>query len=437
MRKIVVLGSGFAGYNAALQLEEGLAGRRRTQLTVVSDTAHFLFTPLLYSVATGELDMTHITVDLKEHFKATTNLVIDTIDRLDLERRVLIGQQGEIPFDYLIIAPGSVVDWGEIGEKQGWSNFAHTFKDARDGVRLREVVQNAFVQAEQLPEIEDVRKKVTFVVIGAGATGVELAAELYTAIAADTLPLASERVREQFRFVLVESNSQTLTNLPDELRATAQPYLENVGLEIHLGNPVVEMTAQSVTLENGERIEADNLIWCGGVRAPHFLAKSGFQTDPQTGRVLVEETLRVPDHNGIYVIGDAALTDPALAQNAHVAIQQANLAAQNLLADLVGRATRPLLFEHHGDLVSLGRGNAVVTVRNKVIEGKPAWLMYRLFYTAMMPRALKKARLLKDWVASRANKFEGPKIQPLLGQEPDADTETDTEHAPSQHVDKA
>ncbi len=410
MRKIVVLGCGFAGYNAALQLEEGLAGRRRTQLTVISDTAHFLFTPLLYSVATGELDMTHITVDLKDHLKPTTNLIVDSITGLDLKRRVLIGKNGEIPFDYLILAPGTVVDFGKLAPAPDQPPVAHTFKDARDGVRLREIVESAFVQAEQLVEIEDVRKKVSFVLIGAGATGVELAAELYTRISADLLPLASERVREQFRFILVESDPQTLKNLPDELRAVAQPYLESAGVELLLGNPVVKIDDHSVTLENGDVIESDNLIWCGGVQAPAFLAESGLKTDEQSGRVHVEDTLRVNGHIGIYVIGDAAITTPALSQNAHVAIQQATLASQNLLADLVGRSTRPFSFEHHGDLISLGRGNAVVTVRNKVIEGKPAWLMYRLFYTAMMPRTLKKARLLKDWVASRANKFEGPKL---------------------------
>ncbi|MBA2662826.1 MAG: FAD-dependent oxidoreductase [Bradymonadaceae bacterium] len=410
MRKIVVLGCGFAGYNTALQLEEGLGGRRRVQLTIVTDKAHFLFTPLLYGVATGELDMTHVAVGLTDQFASTTQLVIDPVRSIDLARRVIICEQEEVAFDYLVVAPGSVVDWGG---HENWKNFAHTFKDARDGVLVRERLTQAFAQAARLSDPGAIRAKVSFVIVGAGATGVELAAELYSSIRADLLPQASAQVRELFRFVLVEAADKLLPQMPDELRAVAQPYLESIGVELRLAERVVEIAPSRVMLESGEAIEADNIFWCGGVRAPAFLAEAGFETDAN-GRVLVEKTLRARGHQGIYVTGDAAAGDPLLAQDAHVAAQQAQLAAQNLLADLAGRSKRPIEFEYRGNLVTLGRGNAVVTMRNKAIEGKAAWLMYRLFYTAMMPHNLKKARLLKDWVASRSHRSEGLPASRLL-----------------------
>jgi NADH dehydrogenase len=416
MRRIVVLGCGFGGFKAARELEASLAGRRRVQLTVVSDRSHFLYTPLLPSVATGELDVAHITFPIRTAFDKSTEVLIEPIEAIDLERRLLRGQNDDIEFDYLLVAVGSQTDWA--GQPH-WRANSLTFKSARDGVRVREAVTQALEDAADMSSADERARRLTFVVGGAGATGVGLASELLTTLQTEVVPVVSDSIANALRVVLVEKQERVLPTMPEALGLLARTHLREFGMELRLGTAVVGRSAGEVALSTDEIIAADHFLWCGGVRVPDLVAEAGFDVDAK-GRINVEDTLEVGDHPGVYAIGDVAGFDADIPQTAHVASQQAPVAARNIIAQLSGRAGRRWEYHYHGEMVALGRQHAVAYIGETALKGRGARTLYRLVHTAMMPTGIKKTQLLKEWLFSSFRRNSSPwgllKAQPERAQ---------------------
>ncbi|QDG52910.1 hypothetical protein FIV42_19840 [Persicimonas caeni] len=404
MRRIVVLGCGFGGLKAARELERALAGRRRVQLTVVSDRSHFLYTPLLPSVATGELDVAHVTFPIRAAFDKSTEVLIEPIEAIDLDERVLRGAKTDVAFDYLLVACGSQTNWGDHPE---WRAHSLTCKSARDGVRLREEITRAISEAAELDSTEERERRLTFVVGGGGATGVELAAEIMTTFQTEVAAVVSDAVASAFRVVLVEQQERLLPTMPPELGALARDHLRSLGMELRVGTAVVDRSADEVELSTGEIIVADNFLWCGGVRAPDLVTDAGFEIDIQ-GRIAVDDTLQAHGLAGVYAIGDVAGLRADVPWSAHVASQQAPFAARNIVADLSGRAGRTWEYHHHGDLVTLGRQHAIAWVGETPLEGRGARTLYRLIHMAMIPTGVKKAGLLKEWLFARFRRTSRP-----------------------------
>lgn len=400
MRRIVILGCGFGGFRAARELERELAGRR-VQITVVSDRADFLYTPLLPNVATGELDASHITFGLSEAFEPTTEVLIRAVDSIDLAARCLRSPAGDIHFDYLLIACGSQVNWGGHPE---WAEHALALKDAGDAVRLRECIAQALNEASQMSCSDARSRRLTFVIGGGGPTGVEISASLLAALKSDLIANAAPELVAATRIILVEKGASLLPDMPAELGDIARGYLSELGMEFRLGTSIISRNATEVGLSTGEVIPADNLIWCGGVRAHSMVAEAGFGVDDQ-GRVRVDKTLKAKSPAtsvaGIFAIGDAATVGEESLQNAQVASQQAYDAAYNIIADLSGRGYREWEYRSSAELISLGREQAAAFVAGSAIDGRAARALYRIVHTAMMPGGLKKASLLKGWLLSR------------------------------------
>lgn len=398
MRRIVVLGCGFGGLKAARRLERSLMGRRRVHLTVVSDRSHFVYTPLLPNVATGELGVSHITFPLREALDKSTELIVERVEGIDLDERVLHGHKSRIEFDYLLVACGAQTDWNG----HTWQSNALTCKSARDGVRLYEALASSLQQASACASSEARQRRLTFVIAGAGPTGVEVAAELLSTLRNEIAPTSSG-LAEAARVVLIERDSGILPRWPKDLGQLTRAYLRQNRLEMRPGTEVVGRSANEVELSTGEVIAADHLIWCGGVRAPSFLSDTGLSLD-ETGRINVDATLQARGQAGIYAIGDVANAGHGTDQSAQVASQQAPVAARNLVAALAGRAPRDWEHEHRGYLLSLGRENALAHVGDTLIEGRAARALYRLVHTALMPTAIKKASLFKDWLLTGSSR---------------------------------
>jgi NADH dehydrogenase len=403
MRRIVVLGCGFGGYHATRQLERSLQSRRRVELTVVADRSHFLYTPLLPNVVTGEVDLTHITFPLRDALRDTTELVQQRIESIDLDARELEGESSRIPFDYLLIAAGARTDWRGHPE---WKNHALTCKSARDATRIREHVTSVLERALAAETEDERRRLLTFVVGGGGTTGTELAAEIFTTLKFEVLQNGPAELRDALRFVVVESRDNLLPDLPEAVRHRAETYLENEGLDLELGVSVAERTPDAVVLSDGRRIEAETFVWCGGVRNQDVITDGDFVFDEQN-RIVVDSAFSVRGHSGIFAIGDCASVDPAIPRSAQVASQQGPQAAKNLLAALDGRAPRSWSYFHKGDLITLGRRNAIASLRGSVVEGRSAWALYRMIYSALMPTGFKKAVLLSNWLASNLSAGAG------------------------------
>ena len=396
MRRIVVFGCGFAGYQAARKLERSLEGRRRVELTIVNDRSHFLFTPLLPNVATGELDVSHITFPLHTAFDSTTRLVIDRIEAIDFDQRVLRGRDQTVPFDYLLIAPGAQTDWKG---PEDWKQHAVSLKTSRDAVRIYHRIARALETASECKSDERRREHLTFVFGGAGSTGVELVAEIVSALQHHVLPDASPALREAMRIIVVDPADEVLHELPEPVRLAARKRLDAYDLELRMGISVTGCSERTVELSDGSLIDSRHLFWCGGVRTPPVVQDADLETDSM-GRIKVDTTLRVADQPGVFAAGDVAGLDPDIPQTAQVADQQGPVAAKNIIAELSGRAPVSFDYFHRGHLITLGRRDAVAGLRGVVLEGKAAWALYRVAYTALMPSGLKKARLLSDWIVA-------------------------------------
>ena len=398
MRDIVILGGGFAGAHIASALETHLSSRRKLRLTVVNDRSHFVFTPLLPQVASGDIRLSTICVSLRDHLSPATRLIIDTVSSIDLDKRVLVGDKGPIAFDYLVVCPGAEVDWGRHPE---WAAHARPCKTGRDAVAIGDRIDTAIRQAAAASTPEQRRELLTFVIGGGGPTGVQLAADLTSMLRRRHRPQWTADEAKDLRLILAERAPTLVHGFPKQMQQIAHSHLERNGVEILLGSEIVNRNADSVSFSTGEEVRTQNFFWCGGVTTADVIRHSGFSLD-ELGRAQVRPTLESVDALGVYVLGDAA-AHPALdrtTRTARTAAHQAERAALNLLADLSGQTKEPWIPQRSGTMMTLGRDNAIVEVRSYLFQGRTARALHQAAWAALIPTPLKKLAILRDWLQS-------------------------------------
>lgn len=394
MRRIVVLGTGFGGLHAIQHLERALSTRRRVSLTVVTDNAHFLFSPLLPNVANGQLSLKSITLPLRDQLSSDTHLIIDRVRHIDFEARKLHTDGQKIPFDYLLLAPGAQTDWRG---KDSFKPFALTCKSSRDATQIRDAIERAYAAASKMNPARR-RRHLTFAFAGAGPTGVELAAEIHASLRRNVFPKASPELVRESRFLLIDPAPQLLSHLPPSLQSIAQGHFAQHGFELLLERSVTQREAEVFTLDDGTEIECDHFFWCAGVKPNDLISTNTALALDERGRAYVDEHLQALGHEGVFIIGDAASTPALDPQTAQVAKQQGPVAAANILASMSGRSYRPWRLQHLGDMLTLGQGKAAVSVMGTTIEGLPAYAMYRVAYAGLMPGPMKKLRIMAEWL---------------------------------------
>lgn len=396
MRRILIVGGGFGGINAVTVLQEALAPRRKVSLTLVSATSHFTFKPLLPNAAAGDIDPTSISIPIQDLVSEKTEFVTDRIEKIEMEHGRALGA-GVYDFDYLILAPGSRTVWDE--GMAGREDSVIPLHDVSDAVTINDRVRVVFEQAIAVPDAAERDRLLTFAVAGGGPTGVSLISELATAIRDDYLsnyPMLARHVQ----FVLVEPRASVLPNLEAGLRRLVQDALIREDVDLRLGDRVVRKDGSTIELESGDNIEASTLFWCAGVQPSPLLESCGLPLD-DSGRIPVDSTMKSRDarREGIYVVGDAAGIGD-IPWTAQIATQQGLLAAENVLADLSGRKRREWDYEYDADIITLGRRNAAATYKGKSFEGRAARALYRGIYTALVPSAMRKILVLRDWVSA-------------------------------------
>lgn len=397
MREIVVIGAGFAGFHTVKALERGLIGRRRVRITLINDRAHFLFTPLLPNVANGELKLHSITLPLREHLEETTRFILDRVEHVDLKAgHITLATRAErLPFDYLIVAPGAQTNW--YGNER-WREHALTCKEAHDATKIHDAIISAYNEAAQTSDPARRKQLLTFAFAGGGPSGVELAGELYANIQRRIFPQVDASLRAATRFVLIEPREELLAGLDPDLRARAARALEQQGIELRLGRSVIERDASRLVLDDDEELSAQTFFWCAGVKAPSWLAQLDGLSLSQDGRVMINEQLQaIGAGEHVMVLGDSALSPEHAPQSAQSATQQAPIAAYNMLATMSGRTPKTWQLATQGDLITLGRGQAIARAKGVTLEGVAAYALYRLVYASLMPGSLKKLRVLTDW----------------------------------------
>jgi NADH dehydrogenase len=368
---------------------------------VVDRRNHHVFQPLLYQVATAGLSPGDISSPIRWILRKQRNIRVWLAEatRVDVERRVLVLEDGEAPFDYLILAPGATHAY--FGHDE-WRAHAPGLKTLEDALEMRRRVLLAFEQAERATDRSRQRRLLTFVVIGGGPTGVELAGALAEisrhALAHDFRAIDPESAR----VILIEGGPVLLSSYPPDLSAFARKALERLGVAVWTDSLVTGVAAGEVRVGH-EVIEAGTILWAAGVSASPLGATLGVPTD-RAGRVLVNDDLSVPGHPGIFVVGDLAALKgrdgrwlPGVAQ---VAMQQAAHAAANVCRALEGRAPEPFSYYNFGNLATIGRNYAVADLPRFKMTGYPAWLFWLFVHVAKLVGFRNRLSVMLQWASS-------------------------------------
>jgi NADH:ubiquinone reductase (H+-translocating) len=407
--RVLVCGAGFVGMYAAMGLERQLRGRD-DEIVLVNAENYLQYQPFLPEAASGTIEPRHVLVALRQVLRRT-RLVVGEAERVDHDARrahvrTLSGESVEVPYDEVVLAPGSV---SRVLPVPGLAERAVGFKTVDEAIHLRNDVLARLEAAAETSDPDRRRALLTFLFVGGGYAGVEALAELE-----DLCRAALERYPElsgmRARWVLVEATGRILPELDPHLSEYARLHLERRGIEIHHDTRLESAEGGVMRLSNGESFPAETIVWTTGVRPGPLAARSSLPVD-EKGRVTCDEFLRVRNVDGEVVSGAWAAGDAAAVPDlttgglcpptAQHALRQAKRLAHNLVATNQGRRLRPFKYHNRGQLVSLGRYRGVAQLPGGIrLRGLTAWWLHRSYHVAMMPTLNRKVRISLDWTVA-------------------------------------
>jgi NADH:ubiquinone reductase (H+-translocating) len=401
-KRIVILGGGFGGVYAAMNLEKLLARERAVEICLVSRDNFFLFTPMLHEIAASDLEVTNIVNPLRKLLHKVEVLVGD-VKEIDLpNKRVLISHayhddSQQVDYDHLVIALGSITNFYNL---PGFPELALGMKSLPDAIRVRAQIIRHLEDANSDSNPTRREPLLTFVVAGGGFAGVETVAALNDFVR-EALPFYPNLCEAMLRVILVHSGAVILPELGESLGRYTQKVLARRGVEVRLNTRVKRMTKNSVFLADSVAIPSRTLVWTAGT-APSPLISS-LPCIKERGRIRVNQFLRVSDWPDVWAVGDCAFvpdnrnpgkSHPPTAQHA---IREGKVVAQNIAAVLSGRRLKPFSFRTIGLLASIGRRIGVARVFGFNFSGFLAWWMWRTLYLSKLPGLDKKVRVAFDW----------------------------------------
>jgi NADH:ubiquinone reductase (H+-translocating) len=406
-RRVVIVGGGFGGLTAARELR-----RADVDVTLIDPMSHHLFQPLLYQLACGGLSTGECATPIRAAVKRSSNttVLMARATGLDVENRQVILDRGDrLDYDSLIMACGAETSY--FG-KDEWSEVSYGLKTLTDAVDLRNRIYGAFEEAERTEDAEERKRWLTFVVIGGGPTGVELAGEL-AIISRHTMKGYFKRASPaEVQIILLDAGERVTAAFSEKQSARVARYLAELGVSVREGARVTAIDGHGVTVQAGEaekRIDAKTVVWAAGVQAVGFaraLAEATGASADRAGRVQIGADLTVPGHPEISAIGDATQVagpaDRPLPGLATVAIQQARHVAKAIRAGSPG-ATTPFRYFDKGALAVVGRGKAVCEIRGHQLSGRPAFFTYltvHMFYLSGGGPG-HRVKVLIDWISTR------------------------------------
>jgi NADH dehydrogenase len=404
--RVVILGGGFGGLSAARALSAAAV-----HVTLVDRRNHHLFQPLLYQVATAELSPGQIAWPIRSLLSRQKNVRVFLAEAvaIDAASRELVLADGRLPYDALIVAAGAGHSY--FGHED-WEACAPGLKTLDDALEIRRRFLLAFERAEREPDAARRRTLMTFVLVGAGPTGAELAgamAEIARKVLVSDFRAIDPR---QARILLVEAGPRVLPTFPEPLSRRAHAALEGLGVEVMTGAPVTGVGPGWVEIA-GERIPAGTVLWSAGVAASSLVRSLGVALDP-AGRVEVLPDLSVPGHPEIFVVGDGARfihqTGQPLPGVAQVAIQQGRRAARNALRRFAGRPTEPFHYRNRGNLAVLGRGAAIADLPRLQMSGFPAWLVWCFVHILFLIGARNRILVMVEWAWAYLRGVRGARL---------------------------
>lgn len=412
--QVVIVGGGFGGLHAAKGLRKA-----PVQLTILDRRNFHLFQPLLYQVATGGLSPGDITSPIRRCVRKAENtaVLLEEVVGIDAEQRIVHTRGPAIHYDTLILAAGASHHY--FGN-DSWGNFAPGLKTIEDATHIRGRILGAFEAAEKEKDPGIRASWLTFVVVGAGPTGVELAGALGE-LANDTLKNDFRQINPRdARIILVEGRDQVLPAYPAKLARAAERSLARLGVTVRLSSVVKSVSATEVVLARGdaeERVPTRCVLWAAGVQASPIAQMvheaTGVELD-RAGRIVIEPDLTVPGHPEIIAIGDMVnyshQTGAPLPGVAPVAMQQGRYAARLVRSRLAGRTVRPFRYRDKGSLATIGRSAAVADFGRLRFSGWPAWVMWLGIHLAFLIEFENRVLVLIQWAWSYFTRNRGARL---------------------------
>ncbi len=406
--RIVIVGAGFGGLEAARQL-----ARADLDITIVDRRNFHLFQPLLYQVATAALSPGDIAWPIRSifHNRPNVTVLMTEVDGIDSAARTVQSARGSLPYDYLIVATGAAHSY--FGHDE-WAQFAPGLKNIDDALALRQRALLAFERAERTDSLPERRRFMTTVIVGGGATGVEMAGAI--------AELDHRTLHGEFRnidpadarVVLVEAGPRLLPSFPEDMSAVARRSLESMRVEVRTGAPVIECSAAGVTLQGGDHIAAATIVWAAGVAASPAGRWLNCACD-RAGRVLVQPDLSIEGHPEVFVIGDTASVRDAdgkiVPGVAPAAKQMGDFVARLILARTHGHPTpKPFRYHNAGDLAAIGRKSALVVLKRVKFSGLFGWLFWCVAHIWFLIGFRSRVVVAFNWVWSYFTAQRGARL---------------------------
>jgi NADH dehydrogenase len=392
--RVLIIGGGFGGLEAAKALRKAAV-----RITLLDRQNHHLFQPLLYQVATAALSPADIAEPLRHILRGQENaeVILSEAKSIDVENRRVVTTDGPLDYDCLIVAAGARHSY--FGRDE-WEKAAPGLKSLDDALEIRRRMLMAFEVAEKTHDDAEREAAMTFVIVGGGPTGVEMAGAI-AEIARVTLIRDFRHIdSSQARVFLIEGGPEVLASFSGELPESARRQLTHLGVEVRLGTRVEQISEAGVTLKGGEKIAARTIIWAAGNSASPLGASLGVPLDPQ-GRVIVREDCSIPGHREIFVIGDQAHfatgEGRCLPGLSPVAMQQGRHAAKSIQALLRGQPTERFQYSDKGSMATIGRNAAVAEVGSFRFSGIVAWFAWLFVHVIFLVGFRNRMTVLFNW----------------------------------------
>lgn len=405
--KVVIIGGGFAGLNAAKTL-----GNTKLDVCIIDRTNHHLFQPLLYQVATAGLSPADIATPIREIVKSYSNetVIMGTVVDIDIDhKKIKLADNTCISYDFLMISIGARHSY--FGHNQ-WEEHAPGIKTLVDALKIREKILLSFERAEKSDSLSEAQKYLNFIIVGAGPTGVELAGAI-AEIAHRTMLKNFRRIDPtKTKIYLVEGAPQILPSFPEHLAIKAKTYLEAFGVNVLSGKTVTNVSQDGVMIDD-QFYEAKNIIWAAGNKCSPLLESLHTDLDKQ-GRVIVESDLTIPGHPEVFVVGDAASAlspsgkpYPGLAP---IAIQQGKYVANLIKKNIPKSQRKPFKYFDKGTMATVGRTKAIGMLGKFTFTGFFAWLAWCFVHIAYLISFRSRVTVLVQWFFSYICSQKGARL---------------------------
>ncbi|MEK6726026.1 MAG: NAD(P)/FAD-dependent oxidoreductase [Deltaproteobacteria bacterium] len=428
--KILILGAGFAGIYTAINLSRRLKKRSDIDISLIDVNRYHLFKPMLHEVATGSVDPTHIIQPIRTVMRGRRFIFVEGIvQKIDISKKKVylcaectycskvkemnLGEfdiprpclkplkRKNLDYDHLVIAVGGQPNFYKI---PGVEEFALPLYSLDDAVKIREHISSAFEIADHLEDPEIRKRVLTFVVAGAGPTGIEFITELHDWIFHTLLATFENIKKEDPHLILVEAGNDILPFSAKNIRRDARETLNNMRIEIMTGSPVTELAKNHVKIagKSPQTIHTNTLVWAAGVKSNELLDSLNLEKD-RIGRIKVDEYLGVIGHHGVYAVGDCASFQAKnhefpLPQTGQVAVQEAACLVENIVRDIEGRSKKEFHYREMGSMVSLGERTAVSNIFGFIgLSGLMGWLSWKLIYLKHLMGIHRSARVILEW----------------------------------------